>query len=234
MPEAAFNLGLLTDVGIAGHPPNPSAAFHWYSLAAEGGLTAGAFNAGVMLDAGRGTARDPATAATFYGRAAAAGHRRAAFNLGQLYRSGEGVPRNPAVAAAWFAVAAGTPAPRVSTAGELHPPTPSWPLGLVSASGTPPGVALVWQAAPLPAAAITFVEIVEVDTDGPRPRWSGTSDVSAVLAPVSEPGDYAWRVTVAMPALGHYVAGSWTRFTLALPHPPAPEPLLADETRSVR
>jgi TPR repeat protein len=103
-PEAAFNLGLLYDIGH-GVRQDWAAAMGWYKQAAVLGHPTATFNVGVMYDAGRGVAQDPTEAARWYRRAADLGIARADYNLGLMYLRGDGVKRDPALARRYFQAA---------------------------------------------------------------------------------------------------------------------------------
>lgn len=79
------------------------AALAAYLDAASQGLAWGAFNAGYMLESGRGVAKpDPARAFEFYRQAADDGNAAAGNAIGDLYRAGRGVPQDAKRAIAWY------------------------------------------------------------------------------------------------------------------------------------
>jgi tetratricopeptide (TPR) repeat protein len=219
--QAAFDLGLLYDLG-EGVTPSAETAFRWYRRAAAAGLATAAFNVAVMYDSGRGAPSDRAQAAVWYARAAAMGEARAAYNLGLLYEAGEGVPRNSAAAIAWYGVAAASipeaslrartlapphPAP---SAGSLVPPVPAWPApdSAVPLSATQ----LVWTAPVEPMPVIWFVELQALD-NGHFKEVSATYVTTTAIA-VTLPADaaFAWRVYAVAADGSAYVAGPWSRF----------------------
>ena len=77
-------------------------AVHWLTLAAEAGDLTAQNNLGVILEQGKGVARNLVEAARWYRLAAAAGDKVAQNNLGVLYRDGLGVDKDEAEALAWF------------------------------------------------------------------------------------------------------------------------------------
>lgn len=79
-----------------------SEAVTWLTRAAEAGDATAANNLGVILEQGKGVAKDPAQAARWYRQAAEAGDRVAQNNLGVLYRDGRGVEKNLDEALRWF------------------------------------------------------------------------------------------------------------------------------------
>ena len=160
--------------------------------AAESGHTQAAFNVAVMLDSGRGAARDVVQAAIWYARAAAGGNRRAAFNLGQLYESGEGVPANVDLSRAWYA-AADLPAAREHLAETrsaavrpaiVQAPEPLFPLRKSSLAPGLQQVDLVWSSPLEPEAVRFFVELRILEAGASREVWSGFVDVSSVRLPI--------------------------------------------------
>jgi TPR repeat protein len=77
-----------------------------YQKAAELGSIVGMNNFGVMLDHGRGTAKDETRAVELYRKAADAGLARAQVNLGNLLRDGRGTAKDGAAAFVQFKKAA--------------------------------------------------------------------------------------------------------------------------------
>jgi TPR repeat protein len=102
--DAAFNLGLLYDLGH-GVPEDFVEAMDWYRRAAALGNATAAFNVGVLYDAGRGVPEDRAEAARWYRRAADRGFGRADYNLGLMYLRGDGVRRDVSRAKEYFQAA---------------------------------------------------------------------------------------------------------------------------------
>jgi TPR repeat protein len=74
-PRAAFDLGLLYDLG-EGVPESDEIAFRWYLRAANEGLADAQINVGVMYDSGRGVTANQTLAAIWYARAAVQGNGR--------------------------------------------------------------------------------------------------------------------------------------------------------------
>jgi TPR repeat protein len=83
-----------------------AAAFAAWHARAERGDVVAQFNAAILLDQGRGVARDRDAAARLYRLAAAQGYARAAFNVAQMLAEGDGVERDAAAAANWYRAAA--------------------------------------------------------------------------------------------------------------------------------
>jgi TPR repeat protein len=227
--EAAFNLGLLYDLGN-GVPESAGTAFGWYRRAAEGGLGVAALDVGVMYDSGRGVPLDRTKAAVWYARAATLGEVQAAFNLGELYELGEGVPRNTAAAIAWYDVAAkaipeaGVKASALAAhrptglAGALVPPMPAWPTGgrAVLLSGPHPAVQLVWTAPVEPDRVTYFVEL-QAQQNGRFNELAASYVATSALA-VTLPGDggnFAWRVYAVAADGAGYAPSPWMRFATA-------------------
>ena len=214
-PRAVFDEAMRFDLAGEGQ-----AAFALFRRAAEAGLPEAEFNVAAMLDSGRGTAQDPAGAALWYGRAAIHGSRRAAYDLGQLYESGEGVPRNADLARAWFA-ASDLPAARGRTIAPdaldggavLSRPIPVTPPSGIAVMAEPGGVPLVWTSPPQPEPVRFLVEVRRLDPSSSREVFSGTTDLSALLALPAEPGGtYAWRVSAVAAGSGRYSVGPWIHF----------------------
>ncbi len=216
-----FNKGVRYDA-----QGDPRAAFASYMRAAEGGEPEAEFNVAVMLDSGRGVARDIAKAAIWYARAASHGNRRAAYNLGQLYEAGEGVPRNVNLARAWFAssdleaahvrIAGLLRARETGAATELTAPTLLVPEAGARAEGVGDGVELVWTCRPQPEPVRFYVELRALDALGSREVTASFTAVSSLLAGVPNAGgDYAWRVLAVALKASRYVASDWQRFSVA-------------------
>ncbi|MDB2407672.1 sel1 repeat family protein [Jannaschia sp.] len=85
---------------------DPTAAATLYERAADAGFVAAETSLGVLLQEGRGVARDAVAARARYESAAKAGDMRAANNLGLLLVRGDGVAQDYERAAALFARAA--------------------------------------------------------------------------------------------------------------------------------
>jgi len=202
LPEASFQLGLVSDLGL-GVAPDPDEAFRRYLEAAERGHAGAQFNVGVMLDSGTGPLSSPSAAATWYARAAAKGFARAEYNLALMYTDGNGVPRNIGLAEAWLSRAAAT----LSAAGERleklravdrvpsSRPSAPVPLGasvLVGADGRQ-SLELVWTASEQPPGTRYFVELdgesVPLDADRGEPLA-----VSATVMPLPDGRPREWRV----------------------------------------
>ena len=229
--EAAFQLGLLYDLGL-GEAPDPTKARRWYLEAANLGQPAAQFNVGVMLDAGTGEPRNPAAAAIWYARAAANGLARAQYNLALLYESGDGVPRNLALARGWLRRAeASLPAASARLAGldaigrDAADTELSAPVQLATAT-TPAEEAdtaghhaeLVWSAAEEPAGTHFFVEVAGLRDRSDQFQYL---DVSAVSIRLLAAGQFAWRVLAVDPAERRYAAAPWRPFAVGGPADPA-------------
>jgi hypothetical protein len=223
--QAAFNLGLLYDLGD-GVPSSATTAVHWYRRAAESGLGAAAFNVGVMYDSGRGVPLDRAKAAIWYARAAALGEARAAFNLGQLYEDGDGVAKNLDAAKAWYGVAAAA-IPEAAwkgsalaahhppaVAGALVPPLPEWPATgtAVSLSGPHPAIQLVWTAPVQPHPVTYFVELQARENGRYSEVAASYVTTTAVSVALPNAVRFAWRVYAVAADGSSYVAGPWSLF----------------------
>jgi Sel1 repeat len=227
-PQAAFNLGLLYDLGD-GVTESAATAFTWYRRAAQAGLAAAAFNVGVMYDSGRGAPADRAEAAIWYARSAALGEARAAFNLGQLYESGQGVPRNTDAAIAWYTAAAPTIAAAASKAtalasqraapgtGPLVPPAPSWPTdgSAVPLAGQKPAVQLVWTAPAEPSPVTYFVELQASESGGFREITASYVPTTALAVTLPDDRNFAWRVYAVATDGSAYAPSAWARFGTA-------------------
>ena len=235
--QAQLSLGVLYDVGQAVRR-DPATAYRWYRRAAVAGLAEAQFNVAVMHDTGEGVPRDASEAALWYSRAAAHGNRRAQYNLGQLYEAGQGVPLNLEQAEIWYAAAAadlpaaadklaalrrngasrGVSRPRDDKA--LLPAKPAVPADGSSvvrrgpASNGPVSVELAWIAPANPMPVRFFVELVALDSGGPREAFTAYMDQSASLVPLERvPGRYAWRVYTVDRDAKHYAASPWSRFS---------------------
>lgn len=222
-PASQLGLGLLCDLGQGG-PRDPACALRWYRAAAEAGLPDAEFNTGVLLDAGDGVPRNATQAALWYGRAAAHGNHRAQYDLGLLYASGDGVPRNLDQAEAWFTAAQALPAASARLAALRRSARPALPVdaeaqpraariaapGDGGAVAAPDGVELVWTAPPQPMPVRYFVQVTTPDAT--REMFADTVAETAVLAKVSAPGRYAWRVFTVAPERRAYAASDWATF----------------------
>jgi Sel1 repeat len=227
-PQAAFNLGLLYDLGD-GVAESAETAFTWYRRAAQAGLPSAAFNVGVMYDSGRGAPADRAEAAIWYARSAALGEARAAFNLGQLYEWGQGVPRNIDAAIAWYTAAAPTIAAAASKAtalagqraapgtGPLVPPSPAWPTdgSAVPLAGQKPAVQLVWTAPAEPSPVTYFVELQASESGSFREITSSYVPTTALAVTLPDDQNFAWRVYAVATDGSAYAPSAWTRFGTA-------------------
>ncbi|HEY7810125.1 MAG TPA: tetratricopeptide repeat protein [Allosphingosinicella sp.] len=125
--EAAYHLGMIHHMGLAGAPKNPAKAFAQFKLAAERGDPLGAYKLGCFY-AGQGEGvvrRDPKLALRWKLVAAEAGYALAQEEVAELY-AGED---DGAKALPWFEAAARQGSPRaLMTLGVLHDPkTP--PMG---------------------------------------------------------------------------------------------------------
>lgn len=94
--EAAFQLGQLYRLGVAGAAPAPDKASAWYQLAARQHHAGAALVLGMLFKNGDGVPRDAQRAAAWLERASALGNAHAMFLLSNAYRDGAGVPRDPA------------------------------------------------------------------------------------------------------------------------------------------
>ena len=230
-PEAAFRLGLLSDLG-KGVPEDAEAAFRWFLRAADAGYAAAEFNVAVMKDSGRGTPHDMAGAAEWYARAAARGNHRAQYNLALLYSDGDGVPRNQAVARAWLRLAAASGLPAAAEkldmsgtdgfassglrrSGALHSVLPVAPrAGATVMLRAGALVEVVWSAPAENVPVRYFLQVVKRDAPATREVQAGYMDVTSTLTAL-EPGDhvYAWRVYTVSPRGASYTVCPWTVFT---------------------
>jgi TPR repeat protein len=221
-PRDLFREAIRLD--LTGNPADVRRAFELYHRAAQAGLPDAQFNVAVMLDSGRGVARDPMQAALWYARAASRGNKRAAYNLGQLYEAGEGVPRNADLARTWYRLSA-LPAARArlatikrheGTASALTAPTLVAPTG-DALVGTRE-VELVWTAATQPEGVRFHVELWEVSERGRQEIYSGFSESSSVRVALPEGSKrYAWRVLTVASGAGRYAASDWAYMQAGLP-----------------
>ncbi len=222
--QQVFAQAVDADLG-KNQPSDAVRAFVLYRRAAELGLPEAELNVAVMYDAGRGVAHDSRQAATWYAAAASGGVARAGFDLGQLYEAGDGVPRNLELARAWFRQAAehGLKAAAGRGWNQTQPPGSTVDVPAISFPGpkadlhdaATAGVPLVWTAAPTPAPASYFVEVVRLDSGEPTQVFSQTTNLSASRMPNPGLGSYAWRVYVICPSLGRYVSSSWVQFSVS-------------------
>lgn len=104
--EAAFELGEMHRVAVAGFPATPADAWPWYRLAAERGHARAALVLGLLAKNGDGVPRDAAEAARWFARAADGGDGHAMFLLSQAYGEGRGVAVDAARARALLEEAA--------------------------------------------------------------------------------------------------------------------------------
>ena len=222
-PQLLFAQAVDADLGKNG-PSDAARAFGLYLRAAELGLPEAELNVAVMYDAGRGTSHDPRQAATWYAAAASGGVARAGFDLGQLYEAGDGVPRNLALARAWFRHAAEQGLKAAYGRGWDQNQAPGSAVDVPVISFPPPqavlhdaaeGVPLVWTAAPTPAPASYFVEVVRLDAGTPTQVFASETSLSADRMPNPGRGSYAWRVYVICPSLGRYVSSGWVQFSVS-------------------
>ena len=221
--QAAFNLGLLYDLGD-GVTASAETALHWYRRAADAGLGSAAFNVGVMYDSGRGASVDRRAAALWYARAAALGQSRAAYNLGQLYEQGEGVPQNPGAAIAWYTAASAdipeasvkasslaAQSPPAAASGQLVPPIPAWPT---EATAVPPSgtIQLVWTAPAEPSPVTYFVELEGRETGSFQEITASYVSTTALAVTLPHDRNFAWRVYAVASDGSAYAPSAWTRF----------------------
>jgi len=96
--EAAFQLGELLRLGVAGVPAQPVAAAPWYTLAAQQRHARAALVLGQLYKNGDGVARDDRLAARWLQAASDGGNAHAMFLLSYFYSEGRGVARDPAKA----------------------------------------------------------------------------------------------------------------------------------------
>ena len=94
--EAAYKLGMVRQLGLAGTQKDPARAAALYRQAADGGNADADFMLAQLYQFGvDGTEKDPGEAATLYREAASGGNANANYGLAQLYFEGQGVPRDP-------------------------------------------------------------------------------------------------------------------------------------------
>jgi hypothetical protein len=215
---------------LTGNPADVRRAFELYRRAAQAGLPEAQFNVAVMLDSGRGVARDQMQAALWYARAASRGNKRAAYNLGQLYEVGQGVPRNADLARTWYRRSA-LPAARArlatikrdeATGSALTAPTPVAPTAGVVIAGARE-VELVWTAAAQPERVRFYVELWDVSERGRQEIYSGFTESSSVK--VAIPGGnkrFAWRVVTIAGGVGRYAASDWAYMQAGAPEERTP------------
>lgn len=98
--EAAFQLGEMLRVGVAGVAPQPAAAAPWYTLAAQQQHARAALALGQLYKNGDGVARDDKLAARWLAAASEGGNAHAMFLLSYFYGEGRGVARDTARARA--------------------------------------------------------------------------------------------------------------------------------------
>ena len=96
--EAAFQLGELLRLGVAGVPAQPAAAAPWYALAAQQRHARAALVLGQLYKNGDGVARDDQLAARWLAAASDGGNAHAMFLLSYFYSEGRGVAQDPAKA----------------------------------------------------------------------------------------------------------------------------------------
>lgn len=96
--EAAFQLGELLRLGVAGVAAQPAAAAPWYALAAQQRHARAALVLGQLYKNGDGVARDDRLAARWLAAASEGGNAHAMFLLSYFYGEGRGVARDPAKA----------------------------------------------------------------------------------------------------------------------------------------
>lgn len=92
--EAAFRLAEMLrqgTAGIAGVPPAPAAAAHWYQQAAQQQHARAALMLGLLYKNGEGVARDEQLAAHWLEVASERGNPHAMFLLSYIYQEGHGV-----------------------------------------------------------------------------------------------------------------------------------------------
>jgi len=104
--EAAFQLGELLRLGVAGVPAQPAAAAPWYALAAQQRHARAALVLGQLYKNGDGVARDDRLAARWLTAASEGGNAHAMFLLSYFYSEGRGVAHDPAKARALLEEAA--------------------------------------------------------------------------------------------------------------------------------
>lgn len=89
--EAAFELGEMLRLGVAGVAPAPAAAAPWYRGAAGSGHAKAALILGMLYKNGDGVARDDAQAAHWLDVASELGNPHAMFLLSYIVKEGRGV-----------------------------------------------------------------------------------------------------------------------------------------------
>jgi hypothetical protein len=106
-PEAQNAIGemlIAGKQGMTGTTGDDEAA-EWFRKAAVQGFAAGQINFGLMLEHGKGVARDEAGASRWYRRAALDGFAAGQHHLARLYQTGKGVPLDIGQAVFWYAKA---------------------------------------------------------------------------------------------------------------------------------
>lgn len=96
--DAAYQLGEMLRVGVAGVPAAPAAAAPWYAMAARQQHARAALMLGLLYKNGDGVARDDAQAAHWLNVASGLGNPHAMFLLSYIYREGRGVAQDGAQA----------------------------------------------------------------------------------------------------------------------------------------
>lgn len=103
-----FHMGYMTNNG-KGVPRNPEAAIHWYTVAAELGLTVAQTNLALMYNNGTGTPmgkQDFQTAFKWYLKAAIQENGSAQYQVAKCYEEGRGVAKDIHSAISWYEKAA--------------------------------------------------------------------------------------------------------------------------------
>jgi TPR repeat protein len=96
--EAAFQLGEMLRIGVAGVPAAPEAAAPWYAMAAKQKHARAALMLGLLYKNGDGVQRDDAQAAQWLSIASELGNAHAMFLLSNIYNAGSGVAQDAAKA----------------------------------------------------------------------------------------------------------------------------------------
>lgn len=104
--DAAYQLGEMLRLGVAGVAAQPAAAAPWYKLAAQQQHARAALVLGQLYKNGDGVARDDKLAARWLTAASEAGNAHAMFLLSYFYSEGRGVGRDLAKARALLEEAA--------------------------------------------------------------------------------------------------------------------------------
>ncbi|MCU6500429.1 sel1 repeat family protein [Rugamonas sp. A1-17] len=92
--DAAYQLGEMLRVGVAGVAAVPAAAAPWYEMAARQHHARAALMLGMLYKNGDGVARDDAQAAQWLKVASDLGNPHAMFLLSYIYRDGRGVAQD--------------------------------------------------------------------------------------------------------------------------------------------